>query len=508
MSDDIVTFLKNSYSLSDIHEEKDTEECTIFSATSTENGARRTITVYKQSIEEFRKEELLDLHKMVRWITTPAVDLQDFTITENGQLLLVSVNSTGTKVSDYLQQRTQRGTPLGTEEIVNLLQDVAAAVDSFNNAGCADFLAGKLDSAHLDVAESKSHTSFLLVGVGPGLYPTNTSPRENIDAFVQMCTGLIEGAPLRDRTDFGSAGEVLKELREQKADPNSRVDKSQSGTSATPWASTGVDAGARWDTAGSENSVKTSSPQQVFPDQEDTIWDLGGQGSAWTGGGTVSTVSRWGDRAQENFSPEVAHNLEPAYEPTYDNQMGGARPTYVRDSSASKPKVGSWIALLVVLVLLGVLGLVGYIFREPILETYREVVLGESEWTDDDVKIVDAFPGIVGERDGAEGWNGLSCESRPPAKGKEATISCADERLNVTIHRFANRSERDMALPGGDMVVIGNDTCQVTSKEITDQKYPAYVLAPSGDKDLFMIVVNGPDSEQKRLELPICDTAR
>lgn len=170
--------------------------------------------------------------------------------------------------------------------------------------------------------------------------------------------------------------------------------------------------------------------------------------------------------------------------------------------------MGSWIALLVVLVLLGVLGLVGYIFREPILETYREVVLGESEWTDDDVKIVDAFPGIVGERDGAEGWNGLSCESRPPAKGKEATISCADERLNVTIHRFANRSERDMALPGGDMVVIGNDTCQVTFKEITDQKYPAYVLAPSGDKDLFMIVVNGPDSEQKRLELPICDTAR
>lgn len=129
------------------------------------------------------------------------------------------------------------------------------------------------------------------------------------------------------------------------------------------------------------------------------------------------------------------------------------------------------------------------------------------EWTGANAEIAEAYPNIVSKKSGQKGWQDLTCEPAATDSGQDGKIRCAGEDFGVSVAKYSTESERDQVVPGDQYAtVLGSGACMIEDYEIPGVTPPAYAMAPR-DKGQYLIVVNGNDAEQRRLDLPVCDQA-
>lgn len=167
------------------------------------------------------------------------------------------------------------------------------------------------------------------------------------------------------------------------------------------------------------------------------------------------------------------------------------------DSVAPRPQVRAtpwgWIIAILALLLIALAALWFW-------STHRG-----AEWTGAEAEIAEAYPKVVSERAGRPGWKDLTCESGALDDAQVGKIRCAGEELGVSVVRYASQSDRDDAVPDpSEAVVLGSGECTINSYALPDANPPAYVMTPQ-DKPEYLFIVNGADSENQRLDLPVCE---
>lgn len=164
---------------------------------------------------------------------------------------------------------------------------------------------------------------------------------------------------------------------------------------------------------------------------------------------------------------------------------------------APKPKRKAWPWVLASVLLLGGAGAGGYWWYSQ---------NGATEpWKGGDAEIAQAFPQLVSQEDGGQGFNGMTCHSQSAEGDAEAKIRCSNSDAGVSIFKYSSAEQRDASIAAdGERERFGNDACQFTSAELTGQNLPAYFLAPEGDLATYSFLVNGENAQQLRLQLPIC----
>ena len=101
----------------------------------------------------------------------------------------------------------------------------------------------------------------------------------------------------------------------------------------------------------------------------------------------------------------------------------------------------------------------------------------------------------------------MTCEPAATDAGQEGKIRCAGADLGVSVAKYATESERDGVVPGEQYAtVLGSGACMIEDYEIPAASPAAFAMAPR-DKGQYLIVVNGAEAEQKRLDLPVCEQA-
>lgn len=127
------------------------------------------------------------------------------------------------------------------------------------------------------------------------------------------------------------------------------------------------------------------------------------------------------------------------------------------------------------------------------------------QWEGAEAQIAEAYPQIISKKAGQKGWSDLRCESATTSAGQEGKVRCAGEDLGVSVAKYSTETDRDLAVPGEQYAtVLGSGACMIEDYEIPGVTPPAYAMAPR-DKGQYLIVINGTDAEQKRLDLPVCE---
>ena len=110
----------------------------------------------------------------------------------------------------------------------------------------------------------------------------------------------------------------------------------------------------------------------------------------------------------------------------------------------------------------------------------------------------------MSKKSGQKGWQDLRCENGSTDPDQEGKIRCANAELGVSVVKYADEYDRDDAVPDPrEAVVLGSGECTVNSYELPDANPPAYVMVPQ-DKPEYLMIINGLNSEEQRLDLPLC----
>lgn len=127
-----------------------------------------------------------------------------------------------------------------------------------------------------------------------------------------------------------------------------------------------------------------------------------------------------------------------------------------------------------------------------------------TEWDAAHAQVAQDFPQLVADADGGRGYDGMTCTSREIEGNEEAKIRCQNSDLGVNIYRYESAEQRDSVLPGDNRELYGNDACQFVAVEVPDQSYPTYYIAPDGEWDHYLLLLNGDAAAEEKTRLPIC----
>jgi len=126
-----------------------------------------------------------------------------------------------------------------------------------------------------------------------------------------------------------------------------------------------------------------------------------------------------------------------------------------------------------------------------------------SQWEGEDARLASAFPEIVSEKSGGEGWQSTSCEHREPGTGELARIACNSDRLSVVIAHFDSVEARNAVVPAEDAQTMKSSRCSALTVPMASSD-SAYGVFPQDDLSDYGIIVSGHNAEELRLKLPIC----
>lgn len=190
----------------------------------------------------------------------------------------------------------------------------------------------------------------------------------------------------------------------------------------------------------------------------------------------------------------VAPRPEDGYRKPPEPYAYGPDGQYARPTEAKKQR-NPWVWVIALLVaLLVALGALWYWWANR----------GE-EWAGAEAQIAETYPNIVSSREGLDGWKDLKCEYGTPDADQEGKIRCADENLGLSVVKYADEFDRDAAVPGPeDATVLGSGECTINSYVLPDAQPPAFVMTPQ-DKPEYLFIINGFESENQRLDLPVCE---
>lgn len=200
-----------------------------------------------------------------------------------------------------------------------------------------------------------------------------------------------------------------------------------------------------------------------------------------------------GDAPQEASNIDVAPNPEDGYRKRPEPYAYGPDGNYTRPAVAKEKKSPwPWIIAILALLLIAIAAL-----------WYWSAHRGEA-WEGAEAQIAEEYPDIVSKKSGQKGWQDLRCENGSTDPDQEGKIRCANAELGVSVVKYADEFDRDDAVPDPrEAVVLGSGECTVNSYELPDANPPAFVMVPQ-DKPEYLMIINGLNSEEQRLDLPLC----
>ncbi|MGO1948883.1 MAG: serine/threonine-protein kinase [Mycobacteriaceae bacterium] len=143
------------------------------------------------------------------------------------------------------------------------------------------------------------------------------------------------------------------------------------------------------------------------------------------------------------------------------------------------------IAVLTTVVLLaaatGLLGVLGY----------RQVL--HPAWDSQDATIVDAFPGLLPERQNQDGWRGMNCEGKTPQGEESARVVCADSGMTMAVVDFGGEDTRASYVPDSGTEFLRHDGGMIRTSLSGDS---LMVFPEDGYRTRFAMLMNGTTVEQ------------
>lgn len=152
-----------------------------------------------------------------------------------------------------------------------------------------------------------------------------------------------------------------------------------------------------------------------------------------------------------------------------------AAPAPRRRRSKAPLAVGCVVALVAAL---GVLGVVGY-------RTYAS-----PEWEGGDAGIAAAFPDLLPERQGQEGWRGMTCDSSDPVGEEVARVTCRNDGMTMAVVDFGSEGTRSAYVPS-DSTVFEAGTCRIRTVDPVEGSDTGSVFPLNAGETRYAMLVSG-----------------
>ena len=474
--------LHEKYALTEVAEKATTPDSTVFFATNTWGNSTAEVELFNTPVDADQADAIKQLAGGLQWLEDPAVvTIRDCGVTEDGKLYVVRDEAAGNTLRSIIDGRVKWGTPFANQEVHGLLAPVANAVDHYNNANRSDLLARSLDVDYMLVQQGNPNVPVTLLLVGPTPDKTSTAAenRQKFAGIVSELTTKPVDEELLESTN--SASDYLQQLAfPQAAKPAEADADAQAATEqwGAPAAGAAVGAAGAAGVAGAgvageaeaAEEAKPERPKQHFPDTNPGF-------------------------------PAVEPQYQQQYQQPYGYQdygQQGQQPYPPQQQEQKKSSGKTWALVIAILLVLAGIGAGGWWLWDN---------QGE-DWNGKEQEMADTFPQIISEKSGQRGWLNMKCESLQPGDGQEARIRCSDKDLGVSIMDYGDEQKRDAQLPEGDGEVIGNEQCSARSYKMEGVTPPAYRIAPEGQDSKYLLVVNGGESESKRMYLNLCEKSR
>ncbi|MEY8566007.1 serine/threonine-protein kinase [Corynebacteriaceae bacterium 7-707] len=140
------------------------------------------------------------------------------------------------------------------------------------------------------------------------------------------------------------------------------------------------------------------------------------------------------------------------------------------------------VVLLTVLALVGALAVLGFV-------GYRQFLT--PGWEPSDARIVGAFPDLLPERQGQEGWRGMTCEGGEPRGEEDARVSCHGDGLTMAVVDFGSEDVRSAYVPADGVQQLEADGCRIRVAAPSDSGGAMGVFPETGDRTRYAMLLTG-----------------
>ena len=187
-----------------------TETSTLYTATD-DTGHGVEVEVFGTPVDSAVGEEVNTLNSRLALAAHPgAFQPRSVGTTEDGKLFVLREAPTGTPLSDLI---AEKGATFTAQEVRDLLEPVAEAIDDYDLKGLSGFVARSITPERLLVQPQWSSTPVKLTLVGPSTDPAGSdeeAARANVEKFANVvalmtgeqprdgartCAGVLETAP-------------------------------------------------------------------------------------------------------------------------------------------------------------------------------------------------------------------------------------------------------------------------------------------------------------------------
>lgn len=527
----LADLLRDKYAFANVEELTSTENSTVFSAANTWGTNRAEVEVFNRLVLGEEADAVEHYSQALPWMATPAVvTLRDFGLVDDTKLFVVRDVAEGTSLSELVESRMAWGSPFETSEVETLLVPIADALDIYEGAGKAEWLARSVTMDQILVQGGSADSPTKLAFVGPQPGGSDVTAQDNKEALARIIGELL-GAPINRGllADTSSAREYLScalhpdmkpaSQQQQKVvanelpeDPVEAADEAPAPDdpaveeSAEPitWSSPQIDVSEVGDStadipryqAPESDTERTGTIGTVDAQRggTDTPRSSSTAKSGSTGGSTK--VSASSDRPKQ-FYPETDPGM-PAVS-SYPNQQPAYVPAAAQAPAQPKKKaVWPWV-LLTLVVIFGLAGGAGYYW-------YTNYGPGAA-WEGSDAALADKFPAVISSHENGSGpWQQTRCESKTAetSGSEKAKITCANSRVGVSIVDYGSTEARDDSLPDAEPKALEDGDCKVDAYDM-NRGGKAYKLAPKdSDKSQYVFIVFGPQAADLYDTVGIC----
>lgn len=531
----LADFLRDKYAFANVEELTSTDNSTVYSASNTWGTNRAEVELFDRLVLGDEAAAVEQYSQALPWMATPAVvTLRDFGLVDGTKLFVVRDVAEGTPLSEMVEGRMAWGSPFEVSEVETLLAPIADALDIYEGAGKAGWLARSVNLDRILVQSGSADSPTKLAFVGPQPGGADATAHDNKEALARIIGELL-GAPINREllADTSSAREYLscalhpdmkpapkltqavvadelpdgpdesafeapapddpaiEEIAEQTSWSSPQIDVSEVGESTedVPRYQASSGSGASGD-AERTGTIGIVDAQRGGADAPRSSWSS----SERTGGST--SVSADSDRPKQ-FFPETDPGM-PAVS-SYPSQQPAYAPAAAPAPAQPKKKaVWPWV-LLTLLVIFGLAGGAGYYW-------YSNYGPGAA-WQGSDAALADKFPAVISSNENGSGpWQQTRCESKTAetSGSEKAKITCANSRIGVSVVDYGSTEARDESLPDAEPKALEDGDCKVDAYDM-NRGGKAYKLAPKdSDKSQYVFIVFGPQAADLYDTVGIC----
>ncbi|WP_312977905.1 serine/threonine-protein kinase [Corynebacterium sp.] len=140
------------------------------------------------------------------------------------------------------------------------------------------------------------------------------------------------------------------------------------------------------------------------------------------------------------------------------------------------------VALLAVVAVVGALGVLGFV-------GYRQFMT--PGWEASDARIVNAFPDLLPQRQGQEGWRDMTCDGGDPQGEEEARVTCHGDGLTMAVVDFGSEETRSAYVPASGAEQLEADGCRIRVAAPAESGGAMSVFPETGDRTRYAMLLTG-----------------